>query len=304
MVPNRLFRSLALLLLAAMLLVLVGAGRWWWLDTFSIVPGALWSVLALGLLFFGLVRRDWPGVLLTLPSLGLGLVWLGLVWGSEAPPSPESLRVLSWNIHGFSEDRAARLEFLRFLATHEADVLALQEAGLDDEVWNDLEAVWPDFALFNHEEWTLISRYPILEASVPPVGGFVRVLLEVAGERLELYNVHIDTANVFYGPARFERRQRQFELLREMVTPETSALVVGDFNTPWHHPFIRALRRTWTLSNPSGLSLPLSVPSLLPVARYDYLWGSPGVSFGEHRSLVHDRRLLGHLGVMGSALLP
>ncbi|HWG85732.1 MAG TPA: hypothetical protein VNT60_09650 [Deinococcales bacterium] len=119
---------------------------------------------------------------------------------------------------------------------------------------------------------------------------------------MRLVNAHVETAAG--GPQRFLQRREQFASIREAAGSSPLALDAGDFNTPWHHPWLRDLVGRWSLSNPAGLAMSLTVPSILPLARFDYVFGTGGIRFSDHRRLVYARQVLGHAGIFTVAHLP
>lgn len=298
-------RFLALLYLlpfAAYLVLraLVGDSLWWMAFLNNFTPWLFLPLLPLALLT--LLARA-PRVL----AACLGLLSLGGLWygGRFLPRSVqagdgERLRVATFNVWGVNADTSALLAWLRALS---ADVVLLQEvAPANRGVFTVLADLYPYQFGAEGEAWGgfVLSRYPILASeNFPLPSGWEqqRVVLDVSGVPLTVYNVHLRVAagETYHLPLqtggalldmllRYDDAPRNADLyaLLARVT-EPQVLVAGDFNlSDQSDPYPRVddllddafalagvgLGATW-MDTSRHSALPAWLP---PLARIDYVW--------------------------------
>jgi endonuclease/exonuclease/phosphatase (EEP) superfamily protein YafD len=159
---------------------------------FLFLPALLLAPLALGrdmfLLRLALAAAAAAFLLAYPPALRL----------PPAPPAAPALKLLTWNVFvGGVEPAAIR----QALADHRPDVVTLQEALLD-EIAEDgsLAAAYP-YRLVDREQtapgMAILSRFPIVEAAVPPADEaawdmprIVWARLDVGGRTVTVVNAH------------------------------------------------------------------------------------------------------------------
>jgi endonuclease/exonuclease/phosphatase (EEP) superfamily protein YafD len=198
------------------------------------------------LLPLALVTRLW------LPSAVLALPFIVAVWTNapmltngpqDAPANNREITVLTYNLLNRSGDAAAFADTLAIVAEADADIVALQEVSFaSGEVFasafpND----YPYRALHPQAAGTrgqgVLSRFPIIEdrffqAPLPVQLGHQRVLLDVDGREVVVYNVH--PVHPFMVPG-FDVGVRSADIAHVLEgatadEPTAPTLVVGDFN--------------------------------------------------------------------------
>ncbi|WP_051772675.1 serine hydrolase [Saccharothrix sp. NRRL B-16314] len=226
-----------------------------------------------------------------------------------APGLPSvPLTVMSYNIHtGIGVD--GRLDLARVAAdikAADADVVALQEVDVHwmaRSEWRDQAAELsaavgmgvyfaPIYDLDPLEPGqprrqygvAVLSRHPIVAAEnhsitrlstqVPnptpqPAPGFPEVELDVRGERVHVYNTHLD-----YRADPAVRRAQVADMLRVMADDRGKARVLlGDFNAvptaPELAPLWTELVDAWAMTDPSSPGL--TYPAQAPTKRIDYV---------------------------------
>lgn len=179
----------------------VGEG-WWATAAFLYVPSTAWILPVIPLAILALFFR--PGALWPLLfSLVVFLLYLDpqlLPHGKPPENTPTSIRVLTNNrgqINGTS--------LTPYIESVLPDLQIYQEAGRQSAYSKQ----YPDRHVQAIGEFTLISRYPILEASIlptpswsnaPPVA--VRSVLQWnEDQNIAIYNVHLPTPRGIVGPA-------------------------------------------------------------------------------------------------------
>lgn len=158
---------------------------------------------------------------------------------------------------------ANRQSLTPFIEAEKPDIIALQEAGRLDA----FVQAYPKHHVAAHDEFTLISRFPIKASGVVPSPTYRGKLvaawfeLDCLGKPLVVYNVHIPSprrdldklrglgfpalvfspANSRYGAMRQAyqeawalRRNVARELVEVFQRDQRPCLVVGDFNVPAH----------------------------------------------------------------------
>jgi vancomycin resistance protein VanJ len=208
-------------------------------------------------------------------------------------------------------------EILSIVESEDADVVALQEvsrkvaeavAGLSDRY--PYQALHPKGK--GHGGCGVLSRFPISEdeayALVDGMHLSQRLVLDVGGERVHFFNVHLQppqmlgerlAGTVLFVPTSYDTTIQDRELallLEEVDRVEGPAVVVGDFNmtegSPGYSELTRRLVDTyreagWGL----GLTFPDKearwIPTPFPLLRIDYVFQSEDIV--TQRAQVGDR---------------
>jgi endonuclease/exonuclease/phosphatase family metal-dependent hydrolase len=222
------------------------------------------------------------------------------------------LRVLSYNVHGLRDDRAALIGLVRELAP---DVVIVQEAfrrfrwrhkcaALADSVGMVVgEGGQP--ALGNlllvslrvrvHETWCL--RYPLTPGRHLRGAAFARC--SVKGARFTVSGSHLAT-----DPA---ERPAQAALWKDALAAVDGPLVAGgDLNEGPGGGAWRTIADGLTDTAPVGGGTALTYPATLPRQRLDALFVSPDVEIDRYEVVETDasRRASDHLPVLVDLLLP
>jgi vancomycin resistance protein VanJ len=223
--------------------------------------------------------------------------WLALP-RAQAGHAGQPLRVASYNLLG----RGPGIEeVIGIIEQIDADVIALQEVSETAAAAFDkqLSARYPYRALHPDPGSVIVgqavlSKYPIVEDDYWRSGlGQMRVLLNVDGRPVALFNVHPSVPFFSDGPIPYDGRRRNATIqdVLDRVSRERGAVVVaGDFNmTPesvTYASISRHLRDAWrAVGSGPGFTWPATwdrpdypmESSLLlllraPIARIDYIW--------------------------------
>mgnify|MGYP006269491975 CR=1 FL=1 len=227
------------------------------------------------------------------------LIIAGIIWGlrilpvlDPTPPPPDAiaLDVVTFNVYPQNQELDAVQEWLM---AQSADIVLLQEVGAP---LSRLIEVYPHRDVLqtpNENRHYVLSRYPILEAEDIDVEDSVqqRVVLDVDGQAVTVYNVHLwmpldDNADRFL-LLRYDetRRNRQISTVIARANSETNPTIIGgDFNMSEFSPIYDTIARNfgdvyrhtrWQLgfSWPAGASEELG-NWLPPLVRLDYVWHS------------------------------
>lgn len=298
-----------LALLAFLVLRFAARDSLWWVAFLS--DFTLWYFLPLTVLFpLALLARAKRGILLMLPLVLIGIILFGRYFlpKATAQPAETTLDVITFNVWG-ANPQIERVE--AWLREQDADVVLLQEAL---PAWLNgglaaLRDVYPyQFGDTTELGWwgsVILSKYPAVSeqefvVTADSIPYFQRVTLDVDGEHITVYNVHVpmptgdephfafDTQNGFlnmllkYDP---EPRDVGIRTLLSALDAEIYPFIVGgDFNmsdqaaiyddlaTCMGDSFREAgygLGASWPLAEIAGL--PSFVP---PLVRIDYVWHS------------------------------
>lgn len=274
---------------------------------------ALWTFLPLPVLVLLALKIHARKILWgLLPVLVIALVWFipYFVPKTHAAPSGTSLRVLTLNVWGNNPDLPHVEQWVR---SSGADVVLLQEVAPDyakDRLPDLLDiypyqSAQPDDTRYGGN--ITLSRYPMLSAEyidlhVPDEPAPERILLDVDGERVAVYNIHLawpagdlhlrPPMHNFYVGVAFSfddtKRNQQIAHLLDYLKNESYPYIVGgDFNTSdfsatygqlaaqMHDSFKEGgfgLGGSWPVARARGL--PSFIPPLL---RIDYIWHSDGL---------------------------
>jgi endonuclease/exonuclease/phosphatase (EEP) superfamily protein YafD len=185
--------------LAALLLLLYGVGERWWVTTALLyMPRALLLVplpfVVLGLWLARERRLLWTQAAALLLCV-FPLMGFVLPGSSSRDPEARSLRLLSFNTNsGFSGAAAIVAQ----VSSYNPDIVLIQEGQFGGgEIADDLRARYPHVHALT--QFTVASRYPILEATDPdrlPYYGrqrsprFMRYLIQTPLGVIAFYSVH------------------------------------------------------------------------------------------------------------------
>ncbi|MEQ8676927.1 MAG: endonuclease/exonuclease/phosphatase family protein [Aggregatilineales bacterium] len=251
-----------LIVIGLCLFVLIDRTNVSWVEFFKtgVLPGLLTVIPALGLAL--ILRFKWVSLALLFPTLFIISYYVPffLPKSVSVPPDAPQITVLSFNILG--QSRHAE-DLAQIILDSGADVVAVQELGVDIEVYLSkalaqiypYQAVHPQAGNTNYYRGQgVYSRVPIVEDDywqyddfpifrwgrwkMFPSHGHQRVVLDLDGQAVVLYNTHLwpainwgggwnFTANDLEDYGHSEAAQR----LVERTSQETLPLIwVGDFN--------------------------------------------------------------------------
>jgi endonuclease/exonuclease/phosphatase family metal-dependent hydrolase len=220
------------------------------------------------------------------------------------------LRVLSYNVHGLRDDRAALTGLVRDLAP---DVVVVQEAPRRFRWRTRCASLADDFGMVVaagglpslgnlllvslrvkvHEQWSL--RYPLTPGRHLRGAAFARC--SVRGARFTVSGSHLATD----AQERPDQAARWKEALSAVEGPLIAA---GDIN---EGPGGGAWRTVADgLTDAGGASSPLTFPATLPRLRLDGLFVSPDIQVERYEVVETDqaRRASDHLPVLADLALP
>jgi endonuclease/exonuclease/phosphatase (EEP) superfamily protein YafD len=267
-----------------------------------------WSLLHLGhtiafYLFLPVVGGLIMAMLLRAPRLA-GFYWIlaviGLAWFTPRLMPPLSvpqqngiaLKLVTFNM--FPENQRLG-EVTEWLLAQNADVIALQEIGAPLPA---IESAYPhqvyadDFV----NGRAVFSRYPIQLSETIQLGDIPqqRVLLNMDGQTVVLYNVHLymplnenESQPLLLRYDETRRNQQINELLTFIAGENQPVIVTGDFNMSEFSPIYARLDArlddayrdaSWGLGQtfPGGASEELN-DTLPPLFRLDYVWYSHNI---------------------------
>lgn len=197
-----------------------------------------------------LLFRQWRIALTFVLPVLMFLVTYGMVFlPSEAVIPPEDATVLRLQTHNLLARNRTPERIPELIQEISADIVVLQEVSsdfgdrlseLDDYPYKAIHGTVNDEALQTRDTMGLaiLSRYPIIEDDywtydflTLPLG-HQRVVLEIDGELIVLYNTH-PTHPGMTGHAFFDPSQRRMEIndLLQRIEAETLPIIwIGDFN--------------------------------------------------------------------------
>lgn len=224
----------------------------------------------------------------------VGALWIG---GTIAPPigkttpTGTAIDVLTFNIY---PDNPRLDEAVQWIIAHDPDIVAVQEIPQDDDI-----RLAPFYAHYPYaasqgirETQAVFSRYPILSVEALQLGPSVhqRLLLDIAGQEVALYNVHLHvpyTEGDTWLPLRYDetiRNQQIAALVAHIKTENLPLLIMGDFNMTEWSPIYRDLRAvmhdayreaTWGIGATWPGDPADDLQEMYPrVLRLDYVWYS------------------------------
>ena len=231
--------------------------------------------------------------LLFLVTVVLGLELVGC---ATSPSVPQTIRVMTYNIHhGVGADGSLDLQRIANLIREERiDIVGLQEIdrGVERSQKRDvigelskltgMQFYFAKNIVYQGGDYgnAVLTRFPVVEQTnthfkmIRPgeQRGVIQMVLDINGTKLAFLNTHID-----YRDDDVERRMNISEL-KEIVTrlDDKPVILCGDFNaTPdsrVHAELARFMYDAWEkVGHGSGLTL----YSDRPEKRIDYIWISP-----------------------------
>jgi vancomycin resistance protein VanJ len=262
-------------------------GHWLALPALLLLPLALllrWRLLTVALLL--------PPLAFFLALYGARFLPQPAHASAVAPAAtPVIVTVLTFNIAP-NNDRPAAVA--RVILESGADIVALQE--LSSASAAALRAALGDaypYAALHPQGWSnagqgVFSRYPILEDAywrytdiTPNAMGHQRVLLDIDGTPLVVYNVH--PTHPLMNPVGFDERTRDAEIretLARAAGEEVRVVLAGDFNTTdLTEIYATIVRRYRDAYAETGWGYGLTFPAWLitPVLRIDYIFAGAGL---------------------------
>lgn len=234
------------------------------------------------LLPIALIRRRGVLIVLMIPQVIAFGVWYGpyLLPKDIVPPDPEQtvIRLATFNLHGLRQ--VDGLEAV--IRALDADIVAVQELSETGAELLDvgLADIYPEQALNPvpgrpRDGKGLFSRYPIAKSSFEyREDAYQRVVLEIDGVSVELYNVHLFQP---FAPDRLEMRRDDINLLLGMalVDGDSFVIVAGDFNLTDRSDGYRMLAASFNDAFAvagQGLGHTFMPWDGLPLARIDYVF--------------------------------
>lgn len=293
----------------------------------------LWTaplVLLVALLF-----RRWRVSVLLFPAvLAFALYYGDYYWSPSAPDDPDAITVLSFNV---LRDDGGYEAVAQIIRQADADIVGIQELGMNlaAHLERELADLYPYQALHPQDPHFrgqgVFSRYPITEDAYWQFGdlprmaftelvrshGHQRVVLDVNGQAVVVYNVHPwppleweGALNFRIEPAADEGHQLTVRRLIDRATNETlPTLLLGDFNmsdqfieydlmTQHFRDSQREAGRSPGYTYPAGGIGPF--PALI---RLDYIFHSSHFRAVEARTLAESARS-DHFPVWAALTLP
>jgi endonuclease/exonuclease/phosphatase (EEP) superfamily protein YafD len=272
----------------------IAVGESWQIITFanSLMPTILLPALPFAALML-IARRPRIAAVLA-PSV---VAWAALYGGLFVPPAlrqgvpiPDDARrvtVMTWNLHGMTDD--AELEgALALIRAVDADIVALQEftQPADDYLTRQLDDRYPYTALhpyaYSVNGVGLYSRFPVYADEFWVWGlGNMRAQLVIDERLITIYNVHPSSPGIRVDT---RARTREIAAIIERVAVETTPLLlVGDFNmTDQSDDYARVDALLTDSFREVGVGLGFTFPDLgatnpalrgiPPIIRIDYIW--------------------------------
>ena len=237
----------------------------------------------LGRFRFSLVLA--PAILMLVASYGSLL----LPGHAHAATAGQPLTLLTYNLHGDWQPQGPT-PVVGLIQQANADVVTVQE--LSPNVAEALEPLYPYHALHTNKDSLVLgqgvlSRYPIVEDTYWVMGlGMQRVVLDVNGTRVTLYNVHVRNPFIsgVNGP-RVDVSLREWaldDLLHRVAKEKGPLILAGDYNmtdqtdsykrvNALYHDTFREVG-SWL-----GLTYPADRGMVPPLARIDYVFHDDSV---------------------------
>jgi endonuclease/exonuclease/phosphatase (EEP) superfamily protein YafD len=326
-----------------------------------LVIGGLWAVMTLvdPLAWWVELLRYTPYLVLLVPallalalSIAVGWVWravaLGAVlvvvfpimgWAQGQPENGSTrLRVMSFNIKSYkADDRPEGYEpILREIRQHDPDVLVMQDAQKLTDKWLPMPEVMKELLAARHThlrgQYVIASKHPLRDCRTAPLsadpelGDYLRCIVEVQGQRLEIVNVHLlspreglvatrrerlgglDDWRINFGHRLGQARHLAEDLARSRTLGRDKRplplLIAGDLNAPEASPVVQTLlglglRDAWSAAGTGwGYTHGHSLRPHLSFLRIDHVLVSPtlglaevvvgGAEASEHRPVIAD----------------
>ncbi len=274
---------------------------------------ALMAVIPVALLkgIKGLSRKLPQSRVMALVMTGLFIMGTGIGLGinairPDAPPSPTTITVMSFNVHQ-GEDMDGRFNFARVLDTIKksgADIIALQETetariclGNNDLVRFlaeklDMYSYYGPKTVTGTYGVAILSRFPIESAetlfmpSEDSQRAIIKSEIRIGAEIITVYNTHFGLA--------FLERIAHAQFTADLTANSTRALLLGDFNTlTAETPYAMIAEKFqdgWLAINPSGTGDTgydgATFDWQNPTERIDYIFFTPDMSITDFEVLT------------------
>ncbi|MDB4978833.1 MAG: hypothetical protein JWM56_1019 [Candidatus Peribacteria bacterium] len=239
-------QKLNIFVLAGMIMHSVMAGRFWLWNVFSFLPSALFVLPLIVLIVWNIRWKNTCGMLFVLAAVPFTFFYADIQLPSLFNPSHSDSSITVFNLNTEYWETGHEKEFLEFLKNQQADVYQLQEFWTPDGTpltdTYAIKAVFPGYDVINDGELLTISRFPVLHSSLSDTKKILRTDIDVHGNTVSFYNVHItppidttfSSAFTFLSmiKEKFTRRLPQFSALQQDATANIHPVYIsGDFNT-------------------------------------------------------------------------
>ncbi|MGC9318268.1 MAG: endonuclease/exonuclease/phosphatase family protein [Armatimonadota bacterium] len=293
-------------------------GEDWWLGALlTWGPQVQWIVPPAVALLLTAAAREGRLTLINLAATAVALFVLGgfeMNPGHDAPQGRHIVRVVTWNVHGRTEDQETIRE--RIL-DWDCDVICLQEARrkvFDDLLPGYQDATARDLRVFVRGR---IRDREVIRTEKHQVHPLLRVDAEIEGHPLTIITVHLPRVRrsrrmprelgplTEYLREAGEVREEKFARLLEALPDGRPLVVAGDMNTPPTSRHWRRLseRLTDTFEAAGrGFGFTFVWRGKLPMLRIDYVWTGGGVT--PVRCWVHAEGPSDHRPVLAEVALP
>jgi vancomycin resistance protein VanJ len=265
------------LMIALLLLSLTIGEQWAIVAFFNHYLPSLYFI-SMGLLVICLVFRRWRVMVLQLPALLAFVVAYASLWF----PTPRlaagetQFTLLTYNVMSQNLEWARMEDVMR---AADADIVLVQEFILEAGEYLEpaLADLYPYSALHYDVEQGVFSRYPILEDThwATYHGNYQRIVLEIEGERLVIYNVH-PYPPFWWSRNRLDPQLHHAEMddLLSRAAQETGAVILaGDFNmSDQSEGYARTRASYGDAFRTVGSGFGLTIPANFPTARADYVF--------------------------------
>jgi endonuclease/exonuclease/phosphatase family metal-dependent hydrolase len=213
--------------------------RWWPGDRLKPVrilnyfmPWLLMGLIP-ALLVAGLTKRKQLTFMLTIPTVGIGLVLIPqFLPGANAVAASQSLKIMSYNVLYVNDDLVGIANVIRL---EQPDIVLLQEVILPmaPELRDKLVNLYADQPAYFAYEPTMaqaiISRYPIENVGVTGHGRAQKVKINTPAGPINVWNIHATLA--VEQSSWYRQRDEMTMLADEIANMDEPLIVGGDFNT-------------------------------------------------------------------------
>jgi vancomycin resistance protein VanJ len=271
-------------IIAAFLLLRITIGEQWAIvSLFNHWLPSLYFI-SLILLVITLIFRRWRVMITQLPALlAFIITYASLVIPVSKPiAGATQFTLLTYNV------MAQNLEWSRMedvMRAVDADIVLVQELILEAAEYLEpaLADLYPYSALHTDVEQGVFSRYPLLEDTHwrSYHGNYQRVVFEVEGERVVLYNVH-PYPPFWWSRNRLDPRLHRAEIddLLSRAAQETDAVILaGDFNMSDQSEDYALVHASYDDAfRVVGIGFGLTIPANFPTARADYVFYNSAIA--------------------------
>ncbi len=309
----------------------------WWVELLRYTPYLLLVMPVLIALALS-VTVGWAWRLAALACAGVVAVPL-MGWVRGQPENGSNrLRVMSFNIKSYkADDRPEGYgPIVEEIRRRDPDVLVMQDAQKLTDQWLPVPAAMKELLASRQTQmrgqYVIASKVPLRDCKVAPLsadpalGDYLRCVVEVNGQRLEIVNVHLlspreglvaarrerlgglDDWRINFGHRLGQARHLAEDLARNRVLGRDKRplplLIAGDLNAPESSPVVQSLlalglRDAWSSAGTGwGYTHGHSLRPYLSFLRIDHVLVSPtlgvaevavgGAEASEHRPVIVD----------------